>query len=105
MLPHKEAIEKHLVKRLVELSDLDYDLLFYDVTITYFEGLGDPAIAERGHSRDHRPYCVQIIIALVVTREGMPLGYLVFSVGTTEVTTVKLIVECDGESIRKVNRV
>ncbi|MBK7236165.1 MAG: hypothetical protein IPI02_11260 [Sterolibacteriaceae bacterium] len=59
LLPHKEAIEAHLVKRFGELFDLDYDLLLYDVTSTYFEGVADPAIAKRGYSRDHRPDCVQ----------------------------------------------
>ena len=78
LLPHKEAIEAHLVKRLGELFELDYDLLLYDVTSTYFEGVADPAIAKRGYSRDHRPDCVQVNIALVVTREGMPLGYEIF---------------------------
>ena len=52
LLPHKEAIEQHLVKRFGELFDLDYDLLLYDVTSTYFEGVADPAIAKRGYSRD-----------------------------------------------------
>ena len=60
LLPHKEALEKHLVKRLGELFDLDYDLLLYDVTSTYFEGVADPEIAKRGYSRDHRPDCVQM---------------------------------------------
>jgi hypothetical protein len=55
LLPHKEAIEQHLVKRLGELFDLDYDLLLYDITSTYFEGIADPTIARRGYSRDHRP--------------------------------------------------
>jgi len=59
LLPHKESLEKHLVKRLGELFDLDYDLLLYDVTSTYFEGVADPAIAKRGYSRDHWPDCVQ----------------------------------------------
>jgi hypothetical protein len=93
LLPHKEAIEKHLVKRLGELFELDYDLLLYDVTSTYFEGVGDPAIAKRGYSRDHRPDCVQVNIALVVSREGMPLGYEIFSGNTTDVTTVQQMVE------------
>jgi len=74
LLPHKEAMEQHLVKRLGELFEIDYDLLLYDVTSTYFEGVADPEIAQRGYSRDHRPDCVQVNIALVVTREGMPLG-------------------------------
>src|SRR5688500_9291527 len=57
LLPHKAAVEKHLVKRPGELFDLDYDLLLYDVTSTYFEGVADPSIAKRGYSRDHRPDC------------------------------------------------
>ena len=88
LMPQKEAIEKHLVRRLGELFDLDYDLLLYDVTSTYFEGVADPEIAQRGYSRDHRPDCVQVNMALVVTRDGMPLGYEIFSGNTTDMTTV-----------------
>ena len=93
LLPHKVRIEQHLVKRLGELFALDYDLLLYDVTSTYFEGqvLGNPQ-ARRGHSRDHRPDCKQVCIALVVTREGMPLGYEVFDGNRNDVTTVEEIV-------------
>lgn len=105
LLPHKEAIEKHLVKRLGELFDLDYDLLLYDVTSTYFEGVADPCIAKRGYSRDHRPDCVQVNIALVVSREGMPLGYEIFAGNTTDVTTVQQIVESMEDRFGKVNRV
>jgi len=94
LLPHKEAIEQHLVKRLGELFDLSYDLLLYDVTSTYFEGLAERnELAKRGHSRDHRPDCKQVCIALVVTREGMPLGYEVFPGNRVDVTTVEEIVE------------
>jgi transposase len=105
LLPHKQAIEKHLVKRLGELFDLDYDLLLYDVTSTYFEGVADPAIAKRGYSRDHRPDCVQVNIALVVSREGMPLGYEIFAGNTPDVTTVQHIVENMEERFGKMNRV
>lgn len=105
LLPQKEAIEKHLVRRLGELFDLDYDLLLYDVTSTYFEGAADPEIAKRGYSRDHRSDCVQVNIALVVTREGMPLGYEIFAGNTTDVTTVQRIVECMEERFGKANRV
>jgi len=94
LLPHKTALEQHLVGRLGELFALDYDLLLYDVTSTYFEGLAvrNP-LAHRGYSRDHRPDCVQVCLALVVTREGMPLGYEVFPGNRTDVTTVEEIVE------------
>jgi transposase len=105
LLPHKEALEKHLVKRLGELFDLDYDLLLYDVTSTYFEGIADPTIAKRGYSRDHRPDCVQVNIALVVSREGMPLGYEIFAGNTTDVTTVQQIVEKMEDRFGKANRV
>jgi len=105
LLPYKQTLEKHLVKRLGELFELDYDLLLYDVTSTYFEGVADPSIAKRGYSRDYRPDCVQVNIALVVSREGMPLGYEVFAGNTTDVTTVQQIVEGMEDKFGKVNRV
>lgn len=105
LLPHKESLEKHLVKRLGELFELDYDLLLYDVTSTYFEGVADPAIAQRGYSRDHRPDCVQVNIALVVSREGMPLGHEIFAGNTTDVTTVQQMVESMENRFGKANRV
>ena len=93
LLPHKAAIEQHLKNRLGELFKLDYDLLLYDVTSTYFEGqaLRNPQ-AKRGHSRDHRSDCKQVCIAMVVTREGMPLSYEVFDGNRVDVTTVEEIV-------------
>jgi transposase len=105
LLPHKQAIEAHLVKRLGALFALDYDLLLYDVTSTYFEGVADPAIAKRGYSRDHRPDCVQVNIALVVTREGMPLGYEIFPGNRVDVTTVQEIVGSMEQRFGKANRV
>jgi transposase len=106
LLPHKEAIEQHLVKRFGELFDLDYELLLYDVTSTYFEGqCADPSIARRGYSRDHRPDCVQVNIALVVTRDGMPLGYEIFPGNTVDVTTVEEIVSTMERRFGKANRV
>jgi len=94
LLPHKAALEAHLKKRCGELFDLDFDLLLYDVTSTYFEGeaKGNP-LAQRGYSRDKRPDCKQVCIGLVVTRDGFPLGYEVFAGNRTDVTTVEEIVE------------
>jgi transposase len=94
LLPHKPALEQHLRRRLGELFALEYDLLLYDVTSTYFEGLaaGNP-LAQRGYSRDHRGDCKQVCIALVVTREGMPLGYELFAGNRADVTTVEEVVE------------
>lgn len=93
MLPHKRALEEHLRRRLGELFGLDYELLLYDVTSTYFEGqaAANP-LAQRGHSRDHRSDCKQVCIGLVVTREGVPLGYEVFAGNRADVTTVEEIV-------------
>lgn len=93
LLPSKTALEKHLKTRLGELFRLQYDLLLYDVTSTFFEGkaAGNPQ-AQRGYSRDQRPDCKQVCIALVVSREGMPLGYEVFAGNRTDVTTVEAIV-------------
>jgi transposase len=94
LVAHKTALEQHLVARLGELFALDYDLLLYDVTSIYFEGLADAnLLARRGHSRDHRPDCKQVCLALVVTREGLPLGYEIFAGNRTDVTTVEEIVE------------
>jgi transposase len=106
LLPHKEAIERHLKQRLGELFSLDYDLLLYDVTSTYFEGLadGNPQ-AQRGYSRDHRPDCKQVNIALVVAQGGVPLGYEIFAGNRTDVTTVKEIVETMEQKYGKAKRV
>ena len=94
LLPHKEELERHLKNRLGELFDLDYDLLLYDVTSTYFEGEAKGnELAQRGYSRDHRPDCKQVNIALVVSREGMPLGYQLFAGNRNDVTTLEEIVE------------
>ena len=93
LLPHKEAIEKHLKERLGELFDLEYELLLYDVTSTYFEGeCKGNSMAKRGYSRDSRPDCPQVCIGLVVTRDGMPLGYEVFDGNTHDSKTVEQIV-------------
>jgi transposase len=93
LLPHKGTIEKHLKERLGDLFDLKYDLLLYDITSTYFEGpcLGNP-MAQRGYSRDSRPDCLQVCIGLVVTTDGIPLGYEVFDGNTGDSTTVERMV-------------
>ena len=93
LLACKEAIEKHLRNRLGDLFDLEYDLLLYDVTSTYFEGAcaANP-LAQRGYSRDGRPQCLQVCIGLVVTPEGIPLGYEVFPGNRNDAKTVQEIV-------------
>jgi transposase len=91
---------------LGELFAFEYDLLLYDVTSTSFEGLAAAnELAQRGYSRDHRPDCKQVCIALVVTREGMPLAYEVFAGNTVDVTTVEGIVESVESQYGKVGRI
>jgi transposase len=94
LLPHKEALEKHLRQRLGELFELKCDLLLYDVTSTYFEGdLQSCPLAKRGYSRDSRPDRPQVCLGLVVTEEGFPLGYEVFAGNTHDSKTVQTVVE------------
>ena len=106
LLFHKETIEKHLKERLGDLFDLKYDLLLYDITSTYFEGecLSNP-MAQRGYSRDGRPDCVQVCIGLVVTTDGIPLGYEVFDGNTNDSTTVEAIVQAMEGKYGRANRV
>jgi transposase len=94
LLPHKKALEKHLKERFGQLFQINYDLLLYDVTSTYFEGKAEKnPQAKRGYSRDKRPDCKQVCIALVVTKEGIPLGYEIFDGNRHDSTTVQEIVE------------
>jgi transposase len=93
LLPHKGAIEAHLSRRCGELFSLDHEVLLYDVTSTYFEGEAKGnELAARGYSRDHRPDCKQVCIALVVSFDGFPLGYEVFPGNMNDSRTVKTIV-------------
>ena len=94
LLPHKPELEKFLKQRFGELFAIEYDLLLYDVTSTYFEGQAQAnPLAKRGYSRDHRPDCKQVCVGLVVTRCGLPLGYEVFAGNRHDSTTLEEIVE------------
>lgn len=106
LLEHKDALQVFLKHRLGSLFDLEYDLLLYDVTSTYFEGQarGNPK-AQRGYSRDKRGDCKQVCIGLVVTKSGMPLGYEVFAGNRSDVTTVEEIVETMEERYGKADRI
>ena len=105
LLPHKEALEVHLKQRMGELFALEYDLLLYDITSTYFEGEAKFPLAERGYSRDKRGDCKQVCIGLVVSRCGMPLGYEVFAGNTADVATVKDVVETMENRYGKSDRI
>ena len=93
LLPHKASLEQHLKERLGELFEIEYDLLLYDVTSTYFEGQCESNDqAKRGYSRDHRGDCKQVCIALVVSKCGMPFAYEIFDGNRHDSTTVEEIV-------------
>jgi transposase len=92
LLIHKQAVFDHLVGRWRDLFNARFDVLLYDLTSTYFES--DPPFAEGdkrryGYSRDHRGDCVQVVIALVVTPEGLPLAYEVLAGNTSDKTTLR----------------
>lgn len=93
LLPHKDALCRHLQERYGELFGETFDFLFYDITSTYFEGiaLGNPQ-AKRGYSRDSRPDCPQVCIGLVTSREGLPLAFEIFDGNRTDVTTTEEMV-------------
>ena len=94
LLPQKKALGDHLKARYSELFNLDYDLLLCDMTSTFFEGQCplNPQ-AKRGYSRDQRSDCKQVTLALVVSKEGLPLYFEVFDGNRSDSTTVKEIVE------------
>jgi transposase len=91
---HKEQLCAHLLKRYQDWFGVEFEFLLYDVTSTYFEGQAlANRKAARGYSRDHRPDCKQVNIGLVVTPEGLPIGYEIFAGNTADVTTVEDMVE------------
>jgi hypothetical protein len=91
---HKDRLCQHLHQRYQSWFGIEFEFLLYDVTSTYFEGQAlANAKAARGYSRDQRPDCKQVNIGLVVTPEGLPVGYEVFSGNTADVTPVEAMVE------------
>jgi transposase len=93
LLRAQTAIECDLEKQLGTLFRLDYSLVLYDLTSTYFEGLAaENELAQRGYSRDHRSDCKQIVVALVLTKDGFPLAHRTFAGNTQDLKTVQTIV-------------
>src|SRR5262249_13953489 len=94
LLPCKKDLGHHLKRRYGEIFPIDYELFLYDMTSTYFEGQcpKNPQ-AKRGYSRDQRSDCKQVTLALVVTKEGLPLFFEIFDGNRRDVTTVEEIVE------------
>ena len=108
LLPHKRALFDHLVGRWKDLFNAKFDVLLYDLTSTYCES--DPPFAEGdkrkfGYSRDKRPDCVQVVIALIVTPEGFPLSYEVMPGNTSDRTTLPVFLKSIEEQYGKAQRI
>lgn len=105
IVPHKKELEAHLAARWKDLFNASFDLLLYDLTSTYFEGDAiEVPKAKRGYSRDHRPDCLQVVLALVVTPEGFPLTYEVFPGNQLDVTTLQTILDAVEQKYGKARR-
>ncbi|HYN24890.1 MAG TPA: IS1634 family transposase [Pyrinomonadaceae bacterium] len=92
ILPHKKKLERHLKQRYGELFAAEFDLLLYDLTSSYVEGQAERnPMLQRGYSRDHRPDCKQVVIALIVNSEGFPISYETFDGNRAEVTTLEVV--------------
>jgi transposase len=108
LLPHKAALFSHLRARWQDLFAAKFDVLLYDLTSTYFESPppGDEADKRRhGYSRDKRSDCVQVVIALIVTPEGFPLGYEVLPGNTSDKTTLRDMLQKIEAQYGKANRI
>jgi hypothetical protein len=94
LLQHKDALFSHLMARWRDLFNANFDVLLYDLTSTYFEiNASDVAEGDKrrhGYSRDKRPDCPQVVIALVVTPDGLPLAYEVLPGNTADCTTLRM---------------
>jgi transposase len=102
----QQAIENDLQKQLQTLFDLAYDLLLYDLTSTYFEGLAEENdLAARGYSRDKRRDCKQVVLALVVTRDGFPLAHFTLKGNTQDLATVQQVVTAIEQRFGRLRRV
>ncbi|MBL9153519.1 MAG: IS1634 family transposase [Verrucomicrobiales bacterium] len=94
LLGQKDRLCRHLLERYQSWFGVEFEFLLYDVTSTYFEGKAERnPKAKRGYSRDQRSDCKQVNIGLVVTPEGLPIGYEVFAGNTADVSTVEDMIE------------
>ena len=106
ILEHKEDLCKHLKSRWEDMFGIEFDVLLYDLTSTYFEGLcKDNPKAKFGYSRDKRSDCRQVVIALVVTPEGFPIGYEVLPGNTLDKTTLRMFLKKVESMYGKARRV
>jgi transposase len=106
ILPHKTKLEQHLKDRYGSLFGAEFDVLLYDLTSTYVEGLAeDNPMMRRGYSRDHRADCEQMVIALIVNNEGFPFSYETFNGNRADVSTMETILRMVERKYGKARRI
>jgi transposase len=106
ILPHKTKLERHLKDRYGELFGAEFDVLLYDLTSTYVEGAAEKnPMVRRGYSRDHRPDCEQLVIALIVNHEGFPFSYETFDGNRSDVSTMETILRMVERKYGKARRI
>src|ERR1700687_2877613 len=106
ILPHKRKLEQHLKQRYGELFGAEFDVLLYDLTSTYLEGAAEKnPMMGRGYSRDHRPDCEQMVIALIVNHEGFPFSYETFDGNRSDVSTMETILRTVERKYGKARRI
>jgi len=106
ILPHKTKLEQHLKQRYGALFGAEFDVLLYDLTSTYVEGAAEKnPMMRRGYSRDHRPDCEQMVIALIVNSEGFPFSYETFDGNRADVSTMETILRMVERKYGKARRI
>jgi transposase len=106
ILPHKTQLERHLKDRYGALFGAEFDVLLYDLTSTYVEGAAEKnPMVRRGYSRDHRPDCEQLVIALIVNNEGFPFSYETFDGNRADVSTMETILRMVERKYGKARRI
>src|SRR5271156_1490498 len=106
ILPHQTKLEQHLKQRYGELFGAEFDVLLYDLTSTYVEGAAEKnPMMVRGYSRDHRPDCEQMVIALIVNSEGFPFSYETFDGNRADVSTMETILRMVERKYGKARRI
>jgi transposase len=106
ILPHKTKLERHLKDRYGELFGAGFDVLLYDLTSTYVEGAAEKnPMIRRGYSRDHRPDCEQMVIALIVNQDGFPFSYETFNGNRSDVSTMETILRMVERKYGKARRI
>jgi transposase len=106
ILPHKTKLEQHLKQRYGELFGAEFDVLLYDLTSSYVEGAAEKnPMMRRGYSRDHRPDCEQMVIALIVNSEGFPFSYETFDGNRADVSTMETILRMVERKYGKARRI